>query len=108
MQIDYDQLAKKFFEQFNGSIRTITLKEFTDEYKVYAEQNKAVKTCEGISLVIKHLLGFYPATREVSTIETKDAEKFLQKILKQTSAQAVNELIQEEYGEIISANIYPK
>jgi len=77
MKLDYDQLAKKFFEQFNGSIRTITLKEFTDEYKVYAEQNKAGKTCEGINLVVKHLLGFYPAIREVSTIEPKDAEKFL-------------------------------
>lgn len=77
MQIDYDQLAKKFFEQFNGNLRTISIKEFTDEFKIYAEQNKAVKTCEGIKLVIKHLLGFYPATREVNSIETKDAEKFL-------------------------------
>ena len=77
MQIDYDQLAKKFFEQFNSNLRTISIKEFTDEFKIYAEQNKAIKTCEGIKLVIKHMLGFYPETREVNTIETKDAEKFL-------------------------------
>jgi phosphotransferase system enzyme I (PtsI) len=44
----------------------------------------------------------------IRSISLADAEKFLQKVLQQTTAQAVSELIQEEYGEIISATIYPQ
>ena len=44
----------------------------------------------------------------IRSISFADAEKFLQKILEQTTCKAVNELIQKEYGEIISATIYPK
>jgi hypothetical protein len=44
----------------------------------------------------------------IRSISFADAEKFLQKVLEQTTCQAVHELIQEEYGEIISATIYPK
>lgn len=77
MQIDYEQLAKKFFEQFNGSIRIISIKEFGDESISYAEQNRSAKTCDGIKLVIKHMLEYFAPARELNTIETKDAEKFL-------------------------------
>ena len=44
----------------------------------------------------------------IRSISFADAEKFLQKVLEQTTCQAVHELIQKEYGEIISATIYPK
>ncbi len=44
----------------------------------------------------------------IRSIGMADAEKFLQKVLEQTTCQAVNDLIQKEYGEIISATIYPK
>lgn len=77
MQIDYDQLAKKFFEQFSGSMRTIIVKEFGDESISYAEQNRSAKTCEGVKLGVKQLCGYFSPTRVLSTIETKDAEKFL-------------------------------
>ena len=44
----------------------------------------------------------------IRSISLANAEKFLQKVLEQTSCQAVIDLIQAEYGEIISATIYPK
>lgn len=44
----------------------------------------------------------------IRSISIADAEKFLEKVLEQTTAQAVTDLIQQEYGEIISATIYPK
>ena len=34
MQLDYDQLAKKFFEQFAGSLVVLTLLVFVNEYLV--------------------------------------------------------------------------
>lgn len=77
MQFDYDQLAKKFFEQFNGRLRNINLKSFTEEKLAYSEQNKAPKTYEGEKLVVKHMLKFYSPLRELNTIDEKDAEKFL-------------------------------
>lgn len=77
MQIDYDQLAKKFFEQFNGKIENKNVGSFTEENLAYSEQNKAPKTYEGDKLVAKHLLKFYSPIRELNTINEKDAEKFL-------------------------------
>lgn len=77
MQIDYDQLAKKFFEQFNGKIGSKNVESFTKENLAYSEQNKAPKTYEGDKLVTKHLLKFYSPIRELNTIDEKDAEKFL-------------------------------
>lgn len=77
MQIDYDQLAKKFFEQFNGNVKAISIKDFSDEYLAFSEQNKAEKTFVGDKLVGKHLLGFFSPIRELNTIDEKDAEKFL-------------------------------
>ena len=44
----------------------------------------------------------------IRSISLADAEKFLDRVLEQTTARAVDELIQQEYGEIISENIYPK
>ena len=44
----------------------------------------------------------------IRSISLANAEKFLQKVLEQTSCQAVTDLIQKEYGEIISETIYPK
>jgi phosphotransferase system enzyme I (PtsI) len=43
----------------------------------------------------------------IRSISIADAEKFMQKALQQTTAKAVAELIQKEYGDIISATIYP-
>lgn len=77
MQFDYDQLAKKLFEQFNGKIGSKNVESFTEENLAYSEQNKAPKTYEGDKLVTKHLLKFYSPIRELNTIDEKDAEKFL-------------------------------
>lgn len=77
MQIDYDQLAKKFIEQFSGKIGSKNVESFTEENLAYSEQNKAPKTYEGDKLVTKHLLKFYSPIRELNTIDEKDAEKFL-------------------------------
>ena len=82
MQIDYDQLAKKFFEQFTGNVKSINIKEFTDEYLAFSKHNKAEKTFEGEKLVVKHLLGFFSPIKELNTIELKDAEKFLYQLKK--------------------------
>jgi len=44
----------------------------------------------------------------IRSISLADAQKFLGKVLEQTTCQAVTDLIQKEYGEVISATIYPK
>jgi len=44
----------------------------------------------------------------IRSISMADAKKFMQKVLQQTTSKAVTELIRKEYGEIISATIYPE
>ncbi len=44
----------------------------------------------------------------IRSISMADARTFMQEILKQTSARAVTELIQINYGEIISETIFPE
>ena len=69
MKFDYDELAKKFFEQLNGNTKNINLEDFTIEYISFVERNRAAKTCEGVKLVAKHLLAFYPPVKEINTID---------------------------------------
>ena len=82
MKFDYDELAKKFFEQLNGNTKIITLEDFTNEYISFVDRNRAAKTCEGVKLVAKHLLAFYPPVKEINTIELKDAENFIDHLRK--------------------------
>lgn len=82
MKFDYDELAKKFFEQLNGNTKNINLEDFTIEYISFVERNRAAKTCEGVKLVAKHLLAFYPPVKEITTIELKDAENFIDHLRK--------------------------
>lgn len=82
MKFDYDELAKKFFEQLNGNTKNINLEDFTIEYISFVERNRAAKTCEGVKLVAKHLLAFYPPVKEINTIELKDAENFIDHLRK--------------------------
>jgi len=44
----------------------------------------------------------------IRSISMADAKKFMQKVLQQTTSKAVTGLIRKEYGEIISATIYPE
>ena len=92
MQFDYDQLAKKFFEQLNGNLKTITLVEYTTEYQSFVERNRALKTCEGVKLVSKHLLEYYPPIKEINSIELKDAEKFIDSLKKKAPLGVYNYL----------------
>lgn len=47
------------------------------EYISYVELNRASKTLEGVKLICKHLLRFFPPNRDVRTIQLKDCECFL-------------------------------
>ena len=44
----------------------------------------------------------------IRSIGYADTKKFMRGVLQQTSAQAVTEMIRENYGELISETIYPE
>lgn len=92
MKLDYEEFAKKFFEQFNGNAKTISLLEYTIEYQSFVERNRAPKTCEGVKLVSKHLLEYYPPIKEINAIELKDAEKFIDFLKKKAPLGVYNYL----------------
>jgi len=92
MKLDYEQLAKKFLEQLNGNTKTISLEDFTSEYISFVEKNRAEKTCEGVRLVNKHLLGYFPPIKDINTIELRDAEKFIDALRKKAPLGAYNYL----------------
>lgn len=92
MKFDYEELAKKFFEQLNSNAKTVTLEDFTSEYISFVERNRALKTCEGVKLVSKHLLEYYPPIKEINTIELRDAEKFIDSLKKKAPLGVYNYL----------------
>lgn len=47
------------------------------EYISYVELNRAPKTLEGVKLICKHLLGYFPPNRDIRTIQLRDCECFL-------------------------------
>lgn len=75
--LDYERLAKEMLKQFPGNYASVTLLEFTKQIISYAENNRAKKTCEGVKLVCKKLLNFFPPVRKLDTILLKDVENFL-------------------------------
>jgi len=77
MEFDYRQLAEELVKQFPGVVQEITLQEFAGEYLSFVERNRAEKTFEGVKLVCKHLLKYFPPIRKINTITLKDAEGFL-------------------------------
>lgn len=64
-------------KQFPGNYSSVTLMEFTEQIISYAEKNRAKKTCEGVKLVCKKLLNFFPPVRKLDTILLKDVENLL-------------------------------
>jgi len=77
MNFDYEQFAKEFIKQMPGSITTISLQDFADEYLAFVKRSRAAKTYEGVKLVCKHLLRYFSPLRKIDTIKLKDAEEFL-------------------------------
>lgn len=82
MKFDYDELAKKFFEQFAGNLALITLILFINEYQSFVERNRSKKTYEGVTLVCKYLLLYFSPERKLGTIKLKDAERFIDSLKK--------------------------
>jgi len=77
ISFDYGQLAKEILEQMPGSLTTISLQAFLDEYISFVERNRAPKTSEGVRLVCKKLLTYFSPARKIDTIQLKEAEQFL-------------------------------
>lgn len=92
MEIDYQQLAKQFLEQLNGNANAISIEEFANEYISFVEKNRAAKTLEGVKLVIKHMLNYFPAIKRLDAIELRDAEKFIDAIRKNAPLGVYNYL----------------
>jgi site-specific recombinase XerD len=82
MDFDYKKLAEEMIRQMPGFSSTVTLIEFTEQYISYSNNNRAKKTCEGVKLVCKKLLHYFPPNRELTTIQIKDAENFLDSVKK--------------------------
>lgn len=55
----------------------VSLDRSIKEYLSYVEHNRALKTLEGVNLVCKYLLEYFPANRDVRTIQLRDCECFL-------------------------------
>lgn len=82
MEFDYKKLAEEMLKQMPGNYLSVTLNEFTEQIISYTENNRASKTVEGVKLVCKKLLKFFPPTRRLDTIQLKDAENFIEEIKK--------------------------
>jgi integrase/recombinase XerC len=76
------QIAAILGDGRNCEIRCVELKQCTKEYISYTEKNRAGKTLEGVKLVCKHLLEFFPPNRDVKSIQLKDCEYFLDSLRK--------------------------
>lgn len=79
---DYERLAKEMLKHFPGKFASVTLIEFTEQIISFAENNRAKKTCEGVKLVCKKVLNYFPPNRRLESIQLKDAENFLDSIMK--------------------------
>jgi site-specific recombinase XerD len=82
MEFDYKKLAKEMLKHFQGNYSSVILIEFTEQIISYGENNRAKKTCEGVKLVCKKLLNYFPPNRRLDTIQLKDAENFLDSLKK--------------------------
>lgn len=82
MELDYRKLAEEMLKRMPGHYVTVTLIEFAEQIISYTENNRAKKTCEGIRLICKKLLNFFPPVRKLDTILLKDAEIFLDSMRK--------------------------
>jgi integrase/recombinase XerC len=76
------QIAAILGDGRSGELRGIELQQCTKEYISYTEKNRAGKTLEGVKLVCKHLLEFFPSNRDVKSIQLKDCELFLEELKK--------------------------
>jgi len=92
MKIDYEEFAKQLMQQLNGNTKSISTEDFTTEYISFVERNRAKKTFEGVKIVTKHLLEYYPPIKEINTIELKDAEKFIDSLKKSAPLGVYNYL----------------
>lgn len=90
MNIDYNKIVQALVEQLKINIDSISLKEFTDEYISFVESNRSLKTLEGVKLVCKKLLGFFPAVKPVNTIQIKDVENLLDALKKKAPKGVYN------------------
>lgn len=88
MKFDYKKLAEEMLKQMPGNYSSVTLIEFTEQIISYTENNRAKKTCEGVKLVCKKLLNYFPPNRRLDTIQLKDVELFLDS-MKKTSPIAI-------------------
>ncbi len=73
-------------------ISSVTLDSFIKEYISYVEANRAPKTLEGVELICKHLLGYFPANRDIRTIQLQDCERFLDTLKKNAPKGVYNYL----------------
>lgn len=76
------QIAAILGDGRNCEIHCVELRQCTKEYISYTEKNRAGKTLEGVKLVCKHLLEFFPPNRDVKSIQLKDCEYFLDTLRK--------------------------
>lgn len=66
----------------------ITLERGVNEYLSFVKHNRAPKTLEGVRLVCRYLLEYFPANRDLRTIMLRDCECFLD-TLKKTAPKGV-------------------
>ena len=70
----------------------ITLERGVNEYLSFVNHNRAPKTLEGVRLVCRYLMEYYPANRDLRTIELKDCEGFLDTLKKSAPKGVYNYL----------------
>ena len=82
MEFDYKKLAEEMIKQMPGNYTTVSLIEFTEQIISYTEKNRAKKTGEGVKLVCKKVLNYFPPNRRLESIQLRDAENFLDSMKK--------------------------
>jgi integrase len=73
-------------------IAGVSIERCIKEYISYAELNRAPKTLEGVKLICKHLLGYFPSNRDIRTIQLRDCECFLDSLKKDAPKGVYNYL----------------
>lgn len=66
----------------------VTLERAVNEYLSFVIHNRAPKTVEGVRLVCRYLLEYFPPNRDIRTIQLRDCECFLDS-LKKTAPKGV-------------------
>lgn len=82
MEFDYKKFAEEMLRQMPGVNSSVTLTDFAEQVISFTDNNRSKKTCEGVKLVCKKLLNFFPPNRRLDSIELKDAENFFDSIKK--------------------------